>query len=238
MKRPLLALFCLALCLPALAQKPATLDGVTFVDEPGVLYLPARHVASILGWRLGSSHGRVYLNQKPVGTRVRELANGSALVSLNELKRRGLSLTPDPKHHRTKVRIKKRAFYAREGVKRVVVNKTHMQIRGWQGQHVVFSSPVTLGREGHETPNGIFKADGFKEKMHKSKLYHNAPMPYAVHIVGNVFIHGAKSLGAGSHGCIRLPISGNNPARWFYYWIQKGTPVSILGKWPRGAKGL
>jgi lipoprotein-anchoring transpeptidase ErfK/SrfK len=160
------------------------------------------------------------------------------LVPLAELRRRGLAITPGPNGLK-KVRIKNRSFYARNGLKRVVVNKTHMEVRAWQGQRVVLASPVTMGIEGHETPSGIFKAQGYKAKMHKSKIYDNAPMPWAVHIVGNVFIHGWPNVegNRASHGCIRLPLSGGNPARFFYYWVERGTPVSILGKWPRGAKG-
>jgi hypothetical protein len=221
------------------AQTLATLDAITFYDQPNVLYLPARDAAKSLGWRLGvGPDGKtVYLNQKPVRSRVRELADGSALVPLSELKRRGLSVSRQGKLF--KVRIKKRAFFVREGEKRVVVNKSHMEMRAWQGQRVVLAAPVTLGIEGNDTPTGLFKVDGYRNKMHKSKLYDNAPMAWAVHIVGNVFIHGWKHVegGRGSHGCIRLPLSGGNPARFFYYWVDRGTPVSILGKWPRGAKG-
>jgi lipoprotein-anchoring transpeptidase ErfK/SrfK len=30
-----------------------------------------------------------------------------------------------------------------------------------------------------------------------------------------------------SHGCIRLPLDGGNPARFFYEWIDRGTPVKV-----------
>lgn len=218
-----------------------TVDGVTFYREPKILFLRAADVGKALGWRvqIGKDGKTLYLNQKAVKSGTRRLADGTILIPLSELKNRGLSLTPDPAHRRTKVRIKDRAFYARNGLKRVVVNKSHMEIRAWQGQRVVLSAPVTLGLEGHDTPTGIFKAQGYRAKVHKSKLYHNAPMPWAVHIVGNVFIHGWPKIGGGrgSHGCIRLPLSGGNPARFFYMWVDRGTPVSILGKWPKGAKG-
>lgn len=238
MKRATLAFACLLLPILSAAQKLAVIDGITFIDEPGVLYLPARDVGKALDWRLavGKDGKTVYLNQKQVESRVRKLADGTSLIPLRELKRRGLEVTPERKI--TKVRIKNRAFYARQGAKRVVVNKAHMEIRAWQGQRVVLASPVTLGIEGHDTPSGIFKAQGYRSKLHKSKLYKNAPMPWAVHIVGNVFIHGWPKVESGraSHGCIRLPLSDGNPARFFYYWADTGTPVSILGKWPRGAK--
>jgi lipoprotein-anchoring transpeptidase ErfK/SrfK len=34
-----------------------------------------------------------------------------------------------------------------------------------------------------------------------------------------------------SHGCIRLPyLTDENPARFFYEWIDKGTPITIIKK--------
>jgi lipoprotein-anchoring transpeptidase ErfK/SrfK len=235
--RPSGFVLCMLLAPLAVAQKPATLDAITFDDQKGVMYLPAHDIKQVLGWPLakGKDHKTIYLNKKAVRTRVRTLADGSALVSLEELKRRGLALSPSDNGKVVKVRIKKRAFLVRQGEKRVVINKAHLQLRAWQGQRVVMSAPVTLGIEGKDTPSGLFKAQGEREKMHKSKLYHNAPMPWSVHIVGNVYVHGWPKVTSrrGSHGCIRLPI---DKARFFYYWADPGTPVSILGKWPRGAK--
>jgi hypothetical protein len=223
----------------AQAQKPATLDAVTFYDEPGVLYLPVREIGKSLNWpiRIGKDKQTVYLNEKPVRSRVRLLPNGMKLLPTTELKRRGLTLSRSGSNL-TKVQYKKRLFFVRRGSKRAVVNKTHMKMSAWQGQRLVFSSPVTLGIEGHDTPSGIFEAQGYKAKLHKSKAYKNAPMPWSVHIVGNIFIHGWPQVTSGraSHGCIRLPLASGNPARFFYYWAETGTPVSILGKWPRGAK--
>lgn len=31
-----------------------------------------------------------------------------------------------------------------------------------------------------------------------------------------------------SHGCVRLPLTGRNPAKFFYEWVQSGTPVTIM----------
>lgn len=66
--------------------------------------------------------------------------------------------------------------------------------------------------------------------MHYSSLYHNAPMPWSVQIYGHVFIHGFTSVPnyPASHGCIRLPLNEGNPARFFYEWIDNGSPVSVV----------
>jgi len=70
--------------------------------------------------------------------------------------------------------------------------------------------------------------------MHRSRLYHNAPMPWSVQVHENIFIHGFRKVPRrpSSHGCIRLPLTGANPAKWFYNWIDLGTPISIKGHWP------
>ena len=80
---------------------------------------------------------------------------------------------------------------------------------------------------------------GYRSQMHRSSIYNNAPMPWAFQVVGNIFIHGWKDVdpARGSHGCIRLPMSPENKARWMFYWIEKEVPISVLGKWPKGATG-
>ena len=102
-----------------------------------------------------------------------------------------------------------------------------------QGNLVVMRTKVSTGREGKRTPNGEFEAGPYKARMHRSSLYNDAPMPYSVQIVGNIFVHGFSSVPdyPASHGCIRLPTDG--AARFFYEWVQRGTPVHIEGRWRR-----
>ena len=94
-------------------------------------------------------------------------------------------------------------------------------------------SPVSTGVAAKETPNGIFRVQPYRARLHKSSIYDDARMPYAVQIVGNIFVHGWSRVNGvpGSHGCIRLPVSGANPALFFYRWADTGTPVAITGKW-------
>jgi hypothetical protein len=120
------------------------------------------------------------------------------------------------------------------------VDKTDQVLRAYQGNTMVFESPVSTGREGHRTPNGIFLA-GAKFRMHHSRRYHHAPMPYSVQIAGNDFIHGFRAVPArpASHGCIRLPLE---QAQRFYTWVEPGTPIVVWGRWPgrltQRAKGV
>ena len=116
--------------------------------------------------------------------------------------------------------------------KHVVIDKTRQMLRAYEGDRLVLESRVSTGRRGRWTPNGNYKV-GVKWRMHYSRLYDNAPMPYSVQVSGNYFIHGFHSVPdyPASHGCIRLPLSGENPAKQFFDWVDPGTPVRIVGEW-------
>jgi lipoprotein-anchoring transpeptidase ErfK/SrfK len=59
-------------------------------------------------------------------------------------------------------------------------------------------------------------------------------MPWSVQLQGDIVIHGFESVPprAASRGCVRLPLTGTNPARWFYHWVDIGTPVVVKDGWP------
>ena len=118
------------------------------------------------------------------------------------------------------------------GEKRVLIDKTVQTLTAFEGEHQVIQSRVSTGKAGHGTPSGNFKA-GPKSLMHYSRLYDNAPMPYSVQVRGNYFIHGYTSVPnyPASHGCIRMPLGGDNPAKRFYDWVEPGTPISLVGDW-------
>jgi lipoprotein-anchoring transpeptidase ErfK/SrfK len=117
-------------------------------------------------------------------------------------------------------------------LKHVVVDKTTQTLTAYEGEQIFLQSRVSTGRMGHRTPSGNFIAEE-KHRMHRSRLYHNAPMPWAVQINGNVFIHGFTSVPdrPASHGCIRMPLAGDNPAKRFFDWVEIGTPIVITGEW-------
>lgn len=118
------------------------------------------------------------------------------------------------------------------GPKRVVVDKTTQELTAYEGDQVVLRTRVSTGRMGRRTPSGKFTA-GVKMRMHYSRLYDNAPMPYSVQVNGNYFIHGFTSVPdrPASHGCIRVPLTGDNPAKLFFEWVEPGTPIEITGEW-------
>src|SRR5918998_102687 len=60
---------------------------------------------------------------------------------------------------------------------------------------------ISHGRDGFETPPGVFRVS-FKNKDHISSIY-NTPMPYAVFFNGGIAFHAGDPYVA-SHGCIHL----------------------------------
>jgi len=236
------ALFALAaMPLLAPAQRLAIVDAVTFTEPEDAVYVPLREVGRAFDWPVSKSKGRVYLNKRPLATTsLKSTITGTRLVRMDELKRHGTIVNYSGQTKLwtiKKARKPGQALRVRRGQKRVFINKRQQMMVAYQGRQTVFRSRVSTGRAGKQTPTGIFKAQGYKNKLHRSRLYDNVAMPWSVQIVGNIFIHGFKSVPgrAASSGCIRLPITGENPARWFYYWVEPGTPVTILGKWPKNA---
>ena len=67
--------------------------------------------------------------------------------------------------------------------------------------------PVSTARAGYHTPTGHYRPIRLERIWH-SRIYDNAPMPYAVFFRGGYAIHGTnavRNLGRpASHGCIRL----------------------------------
>jgi lipoprotein-anchoring transpeptidase ErfK/SrfK len=72
------------------------------------------------------------------------------------------------------------------------------------GEHL-YTWPVSTGLGG--TPSGTFRAQVLS-RNHRSRIFNNAPMPYAIFYSGHYAIHGTTAisqLGArASKGCVRL----------------------------------
>lgn len=78
----------------------------------------------------------------------------------------------------------------------------------YRGDVLVAVSTVSTGKEGKDTPTGVFPILQ-KKQMHHSNLYNNAPMPYMQRLTWDgIAIHAGKNPGfPASHGCIRVPAS-------------------------------
>lgn len=72
---------------------------------------------------------------------------------------------------------------------------------------VAYRWPVSTARKGKWTPRGAWSAK-WLSRHHKSSLYNNAPMPFAIFFNGNYAIHGTNQINRlgrpASAGCVRL----------------------------------
>jgi lipoprotein-anchoring transpeptidase ErfK/SrfK len=115
-----------------------------------------------------------------------------------------------------------------------------MTVHSGSGETYVW--PISSGKAGHATPNGVFRPRAMYVMVHSAK-YDNAPMPHSIFFYGQYAIHGTNAVGhlgrPASHGCVR--ISPANAATLFAMVKKQGaeirhraqrTPVWI-GAWVR-----
>jgi len=96
---------------------------------------------------------------------------------------------------------------------------------------------ISSGRSGFLTPAGTFSPK-FLHRMHYSRQYNNAPMPYSVFFHRGYAVHGTeyvRKLGRpASHGCVRL---SRKNAKIFFNLIKLNgkaqTEIILTGKAPR-----
>ena len=119
--------------------------------------------------------------------------------------------------------------------KSILVNLSKQWLYAYENGVQVFSAPVSTGRDGMETPTGIFAIysktplqtmDGVLD----GKYWIVPNVPNVMYIHGGVALHGTywhNLFGTGarpSHGCINMPL---NSAAWLYGWAPVGTPVRV-----------
>src|SRR5207245_8229709 len=200
-----------------------------------MLFVPIEEITRTLCWETHFDQEEISLNGHALdAAHLRKLTNGTLLVPLDELQRAGATITWSDGGLQALVASDNKNIAIQFANKRVEVDLANQRLRAYQGARLVLDSAISTGREGKKTPSGEFAAGPVKSPMHRSRLYHNAPMPWSVQVHENIFIHGFRKVPRrpASHGCIRLPLAGANPAKWFYDWIDVGTTVSIKGPWP------
>ena len=84
---------------------------------------------------------------------------------------------------------------------------------------------ISSGRPGYDTPTGQFEILN-KERMHRSKKYENAAMPFSQFFTsyGAALHAGGNPGGPSSHGCVHLP---PDFAKKLFTITDVGTPVLI-----------
>lgn len=90
----------------------------------------------------------------------------------------------------------------------LIVNRRSQRAVLYRNGLPIGITTVSTGRNGHETPVGVFTVLQKRER-HFSNLYDNAPMPFMQRLTWDgVALHGGHLPGyPASHGCIRLPHS-------------------------------
>jgi hypothetical protein len=83
--------------------------------------------------------------------------------------------------------------------------------------------PITSGKPGYRTPVGTFRVLS-KERLHLSRAFDNAPMPYSVFFIPGIAFH-QGSLAVTSHGCIHLSKSA---AVRFFGSLARGDVVQAV----------
>jgi lipoprotein-anchoring transpeptidase ErfK/SrfK len=98
------------------------------------------------------------------------------------------------------------AMAAERVVARVSISSQTMKVYH-EGRHL-FTWTVSTAKPGKVTPTGVYVGAEALSKNHRSRLYNNAPMPFAIFYDGHYAIHGTDQiarLGApASNGCVRL----------------------------------
>jgi len=206
-------------------------DAVTYAGEPQVFYLPAIELSRALGLPAPDAADDHRVTRS--AARSRTLADGTALVRLQDADET-TSLTWEGGKSTAHLMREEQQLWVRRGRKRVALNLQEQRLRAWEGERLVLETRISSGRKGIDTPKGSFRAGPLKSRMVISHKYGDAEMPWSVQVYRNVFIHGFGSVPprAASHGCVRVPLSGRNPARWFYEWVTIGTPIEINDSWP------
>ena len=103
-------------------------------------------------------------------------------------------------------------------VARVSISNQLMHV--YHHGQLLYEWPVSTARQGKITPTGTWRPQ-ILSRHHRSSLYNNAPMPFAVFYSGNYAIHGTYEVNRlgrpASAGCVRLH---NDNARKFFDMVR------------------
>lgn len=206
-------------------------EAITFASEPGKLFVPVAEAVDELGWKTECDDMGKVMELNSLALRagsLRSLVDGTELVSIELLAQAGAEVSVPDADGRVRVGGLFRGFTLVVPPQRVEVDLAKQRLKGWQGDRLVLDTRISSGRNGR-TPAGDFRAGPYRAVKHYSSRYHNAPMPWSVQVNGHVFIHGFTSVPdyPASHGCIRVPLTDGNPAKFFHEWVLNGTPVRI-----------
>jgi hypothetical protein len=116
----------------------------------------------------------------------------------------------------------------------VVVSIPQQRAFVYRGEALVAASSVSTGKDGKETPTGIYPILQ-KNQNHKSNLYDSAPMPFMQRLTWDgIALHAGRNPGfPASHGCVRLPAGF---AKKLFETTQLGTTVVVTDAFVSGTR--
>ncbi|HET6612892.1 MAG TPA: L,D-transpeptidase, partial [Kofleriaceae bacterium] len=99
-----------------------------------------------------------------------------------------------------------------------------------EGDTPVFSTLVSSGKPGHDTPTGLYRVE--RKYLYKTMRGEDKNGPYSVQEVPwTMYFHDAYAVHGAywhdvfgrprSHGCVNVPPAD---ARWLYYWSEPALP--------------
>ena len=114
---------------------------------------------------------------------------------------------------------------APDGFVAIVVNLSDQRGYVYRNGVRIGVTTVSTGKEGHQTPTGVFTILG-KDVDHHSSIYNNASMPYTERLTwSGVALHAGGLPGyPSSHGCVHLPLAFS---KLVFGITHVGTPVII-----------
>lgn len=89
----------------------------------------------------------------------------------------------------------------------IFISLNNQRLSVFRGLKLIDSSKISSGKNGHQTPRGIFSVLE-KRSKHRSNIYRNARMPFMQRLTwSGIALHESRSVPnyPASHGCIRLP---------------------------------
>lgn len=123
------------------------------------------------------------------------------------------------------------------------VDLSEQSLVAYEGDTPVFATLVSTGREGFETPTGLYRIQSkhvstTMDNLDGDTAYSIDDVPWTMYFHGNYALHGAfwhYTFGqVRSHGCINLAPAD---ARWLFYWTTPTLPPAWHGVFSGSSTG-
>src|SRR5204863_10014641 len=143
----------LTISAPRLEAVPSEeLDGISFAEDPHMLFVPVEEIALALRWEMQLDQELIFLNGQLLdAAHLRKLTDGTLLVPLDELQRAGATITWSNDGMQALVASDHTKIAILFSNKRVEVDLANQRQRAYQGSRLVLDSAISTGREGKRT---------------------------------------------------------------------------------------